>query len=122
MSKSSIVFFMFLLGTLSSTTVNARTTFGEENADFLVQSCKAATEIFNARDEKRFMAAQRTSLSDALRAGYCLGALEQVECSWQASLEFSTYEAAREIAAMEYQPNQVRGVTADELLRWGACQ
>jgi|GEM_PF-1126811 len=43
----------------------------------LVESCAELMNIYSSKNEQRFMAAQTTSLSESLRAGYCLGVLEQ---------------------------------------------
>ena len=43
----------------------------------LTDSCAELVNIYKSRQEQRFLAAQTTSLSEGLRAGYCLGVLEQ---------------------------------------------
>jgi hypothetical protein len=43
----------------------------------LVQGCSELTGIYKTKDEKRLLAAQMTSLSEAVRAGYCRGVIDE---------------------------------------------
>ena len=43
----------------------------------LIESCTELVNIYAKRDELRFAAAQFTSLSEAMRAGYCRGVLDE---------------------------------------------
>jgi hypothetical protein len=43
----------------------------------LVDSCVELVNVYDSRNSQRLLAAQTTSLSESLRAGYCLGVLEQ---------------------------------------------
>ncbi|CAG9297559.1 hypothetical protein [Celerinatantimonas diazotrophica] len=43
----------------------------------LVNSCVELVNIYKSRNEQHLLAAQTTSLSQSLRAGYCLGVLTQ---------------------------------------------
>lgn len=43
----------------------------------LVESCVELVNIYESKNSQRLLAAQTTSLSESLRAGYCLGVLEQ---------------------------------------------
>ncbi len=47
----------------------------------LVESCAELINIYVSKNEQHLLAAQTTSLSESLRAGYCLGVLEQYEKS-----------------------------------------
>ncbi|MDB1124684.1 hypothetical protein [Vibrio algarum] len=40
-------------------------------------SCGELMDIYSSKNEKKLLAAQTTSLSESLRAGYCLGVIEQ---------------------------------------------
>jgi len=66
----------------------------------LVEGCTELTEIYKNKNEKRFLAAQMTSLSEALRAGYCRGVIDEYrrgegryECSYVDWLQQATYIA-----------------------------
>jgi hypothetical protein len=53
-----------------------------DNGDFVglegfVDGCSELVHIYEKRDQKRLLAGQTTSLSEALRAGYCRGVIEQ---------------------------------------------
>lgn len=61
----------------------------------LVESCAELMEIYVSKNEKSLWAAQTTSLSEGLRAGYCLGVIEQYakstancKADWFKSAEF----------------------------------
>ncbi|MGV3002728.1 hypothetical protein [Vibrio sp. E150_018] len=43
----------------------------------LVDSCVELVNIYESKNSKHLLAAQTTSLSESLRAGYCLGVIEQ---------------------------------------------
>ncbi|MBR9883491.1 MAG: hypothetical protein GYB21_07460 [Oceanospirillales bacterium] len=43
----------------------------------LVESCGELISIYKSRTEKRLLAAQTTSLAESLRAGYCIGVLQE---------------------------------------------
>jgi hypothetical protein len=43
----------------------------------LVESCVELVNIYDSRNSQRLLAAQTTSLSESLRAGYCLGVLNE---------------------------------------------
>lgn len=43
----------------------------------LADSCAELINIYASKNEKHLLAAQTTSLSESLRAGYCLGVIEQ---------------------------------------------
>lgn len=42
-----------------------------------VDGCSELVQIYEKREQRRFFAGQTTSLSEALRAGYCRGIIEQ---------------------------------------------
>jgi|TARA_R110001592_G_scaffold332771_1_gene616331 hypothetical protein len=44
--------------------------------EYFVQGCNELVQIYKTRSEQRLLAAQTTSLSEALRAGYCKGVIE----------------------------------------------
>lgn len=53
------------------------------NPEKLVESCVELVNIYKKRDEMRFAAAQTTSLSEAMRAGYCRGVLDEFQRSYR---------------------------------------
>jgi len=62
--------------------VFSQSSLARDNNDFVglegfVDGCTELVHIYEKRDKKRFLAGQTTSLSEALRAGYCRGVIEQ---------------------------------------------
>lgn len=43
----------------------------------LIESCAELVNIYASKDKQHLFAAQTTSLSESLRAGYCLGVIDQ---------------------------------------------
>lgn len=61
-----------LLSALPSAMVQAR-----DGSEHLIQSCKELVGVYAKREEMRLAAGLTTSLSEALRAGYCMGVVEE---------------------------------------------
>ncbi|WP_445780214.1 hypothetical protein [Shewanella sp.] len=53
------------------------TSFNSNDARFLQQSCRDAVEIFDNKGQPGAYAALHTSMSEAMRAGYCIGTVQQ---------------------------------------------
>lgn len=69
----------------------------------LVDSCVELINIYNSKSSKRLLAAQTTSLSESLRAGYCLGVINQYSKSkygcrsdWYERAQFIAHESLKE--------------------------
>ncbi|WP_052063449.1 hypothetical protein [Nitrincola sp. A-D6] len=120
MQVKAFIFLLITIVSVGSSNTSARGDFSNPDAEFLITACKAVSEIYNAHDEKRFLASQRTSLSDAMRAGYCLGAIEHYQCGgWS---KYSLFEAARRIAALDIENRQNRQTRMDRILEQGVCR
>ncbi len=50
-----------------------------QRAFYLVDSCQQYTELYNENGQKKWWSVFTTSREDALRIGYCLGVIEQVQ-------------------------------------------
>lgn len=111
------IFFVICPILFHVTTASARETFGQNDPQFLINACQAAVRVYNEQNKKRFLASQRTSLADALRAGYCLGAIEQHRCWSGTAVRASTLDRARAIAALDASAISGRPSTADILRR-----
>lgn len=109
-----------LLIALTSTATNAKGSFEKPDAEFLINACQAVTDIYNAHNEKRFLASQTTSLADAMRAGYCLGVMEQYQC--QRMRKYSLFESARRIAILDEDSADNRYTSVDRILKQGVCR
>lgn len=69
----------------------------------LVDSCVELINIYESKSSVRLLAAQTTSLSESLRAGYCLGVIDQYDKSgydcrsdWYERAQFIAREALKE--------------------------
>lgn len=80
----------------------------------LVDSCTELVSIYASRDEKRFLAAQTTSISESLRAGYCLGVLKQYEKSNYFNCHSNWYDRAKFISTYSLKKHRP---SENELLR-----
>ncbi|KPH96230.1 hypothetical protein AMS58_01300 [Pseudoalteromonas porphyrae] len=54
-----------------------QSSFQTDDAAFLQASCLEATVIFDRQSEQGKFAALHTSMAEAMRAGYCIGVLQQ---------------------------------------------
>tara|TARA_R110001606_G_scaffold361754_3_gene514960 strand:+ start:18134 stop:18475 length:342 start_codon:yes stop_codon:yes gene_type:complete len=63
---------VFLLNVLQSSIVQAN-----NDPEHLIQSCQELVSIYTKRGEKHLTAGLTTSLSEALRAGYCMGVVDE---------------------------------------------
>ena len=100
--------------------------FDSNDGKFLINSCQEAIEIFKNRSEKRLLAAQMTSVSEAMRAGFCIGVLEQYSKSHSCSNRYSGrsnwYQMAEVIANQPYQVNEYSyGVSPSRILEKAYC-
>lgn len=66
----------------------------------LIKGCSELTGIYKNQNEKRLLAAQMTSLSEALRGGYCRGVIDEYrrsegyfDCRYVDWLQQATYIA-----------------------------
>ena len=69
----------------------------------LVDSCVELINIYESKTSIRLLAAQTTSLSESLRAGYCLGVIDQYDkteygcrSDWYERAQFIAREALKE--------------------------
>jgi len=99
--------------------------FDKDDAQFLVDSCREVVEIFKQRDETSFLASQRTSLAESMRAGYCIGVLQQYSksartgyCNYTRS---NWFEMAKAIAAVSMPEKTLSHTSTDKLLKEVYC-
>ncbi|WP_221739974.1 hypothetical protein [Stutzerimonas xanthomarina] len=79
----------------------------------LVESCAELVDIYVKRDQLRFAAAQTTALSEAMRAGYCRGVLDEYRRHYQCRR--SDWRDQAEIIA-RHSPAQLEELDVDDLL------
>ncbi|MGR5069294.1 hypothetical protein [Vibrio alfacsensis] len=80
-------------------------TFASATKLSLVDSCVELMNIYESKNSKRLLAAQTTSLSESLRAGYCLGVIDQYAKS-EYGCHSNWYERAQFIARESLKENQ----------------
>lgn len=79
----------------------------------LVESCAELVDIYEKRDQLRFAAAQTTSLSEAMRAGYCRGVLDEYRRHYQCRT--SDWRDQAQIIA-SHSLSQLEALDVDDLL------
>lgn len=100
---------------------NAKDQFRSPNPEFIIESCKEVIEIYKARDEKKFMASQRTSLTEALRAGYCIGLITMTACE-RGSYKNDWMKAAKLISDLDPQLADNKRAKPIAILGHGSCR
>lgn len=70
--KANALCIISLLTLMSVPTAQANT-----EAEHLIQSCSELVAIYAKRDQQRLLAGIATGLSEALRAGYCMGVVDE---------------------------------------------
>lgn len=105
---------------LFSQLTTAKGNFDRPDNELVIQSCKEVVEIYKSRDEKRLLASQTTSLSEAMRAGYCIGLLATASC--QSSFMKSNWlDAAKRIAELDPTLEENQRAKLGNVLAYGAC-
>jgi hypothetical protein len=107
--------------TTSQTVFAKEAPFQYRDADLLVQSCQEAVDVFSSHEKTGYLAAYRTSLSEALRAGYCIGVLEQFSDAYDEDCLGSAgwFENAKRIASLNL--TQRESATTMKILKEYAC-
>jgi hypothetical protein len=95
--KLSSAMLIATFAAFSTTAVHAET-----DAERLINGCSELVDIYDEHEKARFMAAQVTSLSEAMRAGYCQGVIDEYRRSSNCQIE-SRMEMAKRIADMQNQ-------------------
>lgn len=107
--------------TASQTIFAKEAPFQYRDANLLVQSCREAVDVFSSHEKTGYLAAYRTSLSEALRAGYCIGVLEQFSNAYDEYCgNAGWFENAKRIASLNL--TQRESATTIEILEEYACE
>ena len=99
----------------------AKGNFDRPGNELVIQSCKEVVEIYKSRDEKRLLASQTTSLSEAMRAGYCIGLLATTGCQSR-FMKSNWLDAAKRIAELNPALDENKRASLADVLAYGACQ
>lgn len=106
--KPHVFVVMFLLSIFQSSLVQA-----SNDPERLIQSCQELVGIYNKRGEKHLAAGLTTSLSEALRAGYCMGVVDEYRRNTRCYVD-GWYSQAKKIA--EYPLSFAKRTSVEELL------
>jgi len=102
--------------------------FQPDDSVFLQSSCTEVIEIFDRKQEPGKYAALHTSVSEAMRAGYCIGVLQQyIKSSPSCKKRYGYYkksnwfDLAQTIANMSFGAEQLERLKASHLLEAAYC-
>lgn len=84
-----------------------------DDPEHLIQSCQELVDIYAKRDQKHLLAGVTTSLSEALRAGYCMGVVDEYRRRYECATD-DWYTQAQRIAGMAVSTG--RHTSVDHLL------
>ncbi|MBB1468110.1 hypothetical protein H5232_06485 [Pseudoalteromonas sp. SG41-5] len=122
-----------LLCILYSTQIYAKqSTFEVEDAAFLQASCLEATVIFDRQNEQGKFAALHTSMAEAMRAGYCIGVLQQYikqqhncpnyyQSNRQQGGIRKWLDLAKAVAQLSITRKNLKEITSNELIEEASC-
>lgn len=102
--------------------------FQPDDTAFLQSSCREVIEIFNKKQETGKYAALHTSMSEAMRAGYCIGVLQQyIKTPPKCKNMYGNYrtlnwfDLAEIIVGLSLSTEQLEQVKASSLLKEAFC-
>jgi len=97
--------------------------FQYRDASLLINSCQEAVDVFSSHEKTGYLAAYRTSLSEALRAGYCIGVLEQFLDAYEGDCDGNSgwFENAQRIASLNLTQRESATTSTFEILEEYAC-
>ncbi|MDX1282965.1 hypothetical protein [Shewanella colwelliana] len=100
--------------------------FRADDAELLQQSCREVIEIFDRKDQAGKYAALHTSMAEAMRAGYCIGVLQQYRkqshsCYSSRYRRSNWFEMAKAIASLSIGLDELEGMQVSTLLEKVYC-
>ena len=121
--KASCLFLSTTMLLASSSAFSKEAPFQLQDAAFLVESCSEAIDIFASQEETGYLAAYRTSLSEAMRAGYCIGVIEHYTDvnAYDCHRGSGWFEHAKSIASLEPAQPELAGKDAHWVLEEYVC-
>lgn len=102
------------------------TPFQADDAELLQQSCREVVEIFERKDKVGLYAALHTSMAEAMRAGYCIGVLQQYRkqsptCYPNRYGSSNWFDMAKTIANMSMGISELQQTRVSKLLKQVYC-
>jgi hypothetical protein len=100
--------------------------FRYEDPKFLQKSCQEVVAIFNKKDQPGTYAALHTSMAEAMRAGYCIGVVQQYikqspRCYSSFNRNRDWFAMANAIARLSYGEEQFKRIQVSQLLEDVYC-
>jgi len=74
-------------------------TQANDDPEHLIQSCQELVDIYAKRDQQRLLAGVATGLSEALRAGYCMGVVDEYRRRYECATD-DWFTQAQRVAEM----------------------
>lgn len=74
-------------------------TQANDDPEHLIQSCQELVDIYAKRDQQRLLAGVATGVSEALRAGYCMGVVDEYRRHYECSTD-DWFTQAQRVAEM----------------------
>ncbi|MDP5130750.1 MAG: hypothetical protein NWQ54_07685 [Paraglaciecola sp.] len=123
----SAVSYLMLAGFFISLSVEGKEPpFKYEDPQFLQRSCQEVVEIFNKKEQPGTYAALHTSMAEAMRAGYCIGVVQQYmkqtqNCYSRRYSNGNWFEMANAIARLPIGDEQFKNIQVSQLLEVVYC-
>ena len=121
------VSYLMLAGFFISLSVEGKEPpFKYEDPKFLQQSCQEVVAIFNKKDQPGTYAALHTSMAEAMRAGYCIGVVQQYmkqspSCYSSIHRNGDWFELTNAIASLSIGEEQFKRIQVSKLLEAVYC-
>ena len=121
--NASCLFLSITLLLVSNSACAKEAPFQLQDSAFLVQSCQEAIDIFASQEETGYLAAYRTSLSEAMRAGYCIGVIEHFTAVYTdyCCRSLGWFDHAKSIASIELTQLELAQTDTYQILEEYVC-
>lgn len=100
--------------------------FNGNDAEFLQNACRDVVEIFDRKGQPGSYAALHTSMAEAMRAGYCIGVLQQYSqqshrCYSSKYRRSNWFDMAKAIASFSIGQEEFHRIQVSTLLEKAYC-
>ncbi|MGI2169228.1 hypothetical protein ACROAE_03355 [Shewanella sp. MF05960] len=121
-----IKYIVFIVLVFSYSLQAKESPFESDDVEFLQQSCRDAVEIFDGKGKTGKYAVMHTSMAEAMRAGYCIGVLQQYNkqshsCNSSRYRRSNWFDMATTIANLSIGADEFRRVSVEQLLEKVYC-
>lgn len=118
---------LILIGVLFNGSLQSKEPpFKYQDPEFLQRSCQDVVDIFNKKGQPGTYAALHTSMAEAMRAGYCIGVVQQYmqqtqNCYSRRYNNGDWFEMATAIASLSIGEEQFKNMQVSQLLKVVYC-